>query len=132
MNALMISGKSRPPFGEPGVRITVIPGALAGEMAELKGLSRRRILLRHALLEAIPATIQVVGLSLLYLAGGIVVIEYVFNYPGVGYMLLRAVNNQDYPLMQALFLIITVGVLVAVLIADFITMWLDPRTRAEA
>jgi peptide/nickel transport system permease protein len=56
----------------------------------------------------------------------------VFNYPGLGYMLLNAVNNLDFPLMQALFLLITVAVLVAVLVCDFVTAWLDPRTRAKA
>src|SRR5262249_12698784 len=55
--------------------------------------------------------------------------EYVFNYPGVGYMLLQAVSGEDYPLMQALFLLITIAVLVAILIADIATALLDPRTR---
>jgi peptide/nickel transport system permease protein len=57
-------------------------------------------------------------------------VEYVFNYPGVGYMLLQAVDGEDYPLMQALFLLITLAVLFAVLAADIITAILDPRTRA--
>jgi len=53
----------------------------------------------------------------------------VFNYPGVGYMLLQAVSGEDYPLMQALFLLITVAVLFAILAADILTALLDPRTR---
>jgi peptide/nickel transport system permease protein len=57
-------------------------------------------------------------------------VEYEFNYPGVGYMLLQAVDGEDYPLMQALFLLITVAVLFAVLAADILTAILDPRTRA--
>ena len=57
--------------------------------------------------------------------------EYVFNYPGVGFMLLQAVNNEDYPLMQALFLLITVAVLVAILLADIATALFDPRTRTR-
>ena len=52
-----------------------------------------------------------------------------FSYPGVGYLLLQAVQNEDYPLMQALFLLITVAVLVAILVADIATALLDPRTR---
>jgi peptide/nickel transport system permease protein len=56
----------------------------------------------------------------------------VFNYPGVGWMLLDAVNNEDYPLMQALFLLITVAVLFAVLMADVATALLDARTRDMA
>ncbi len=62
---------------------------------------------------------------------GAILVEYVFNYPGVGYMLLQAVNNEDYPLMQALFLLITVTVLVAILLADIATAVFDPRTRTE-
>ena len=53
-----------------------------------------------------------------------------FNYPGVGYMLLQAVQGEDFPLMQALFLLITLAVLVAILLADIATALLDPRTRA--
>jgi peptide/nickel transport system permease protein len=63
---------------------------------------------------------------------GAILVEYVFNYPGLGYMLLNAVNNLDYPLMQALFLMITVAVLVAVLICDLLTVWLDPRARSAS
>jgi peptide/nickel transport system permease protein len=61
---------------------------------------------------------------------GAILVEYVFNYPGVGYMLLQAVDGEDYPLMQALFLLITVAVLFAILAADILTAVLDPRTRA--
>jgi peptide/nickel transport system permease protein len=61
--------------------------------------------------------------------GGAILIEEVFNYQGVGYLLLQAVNNTDYPLMQALFLLITVAVLVAILLSDLATAILDPRTR---
>jgi peptide/nickel transport system permease protein len=53
----------------------------------------------------------------------------VFNYPGVGFMLLQAVSSEDYPLMQGLFLLITVAVLFAILVADVLTALLDPRTR---
>jgi peptide/nickel transport system permease protein len=69
------------------------------------------------------------AISLGFVVSGAVLVEYVFNYPGVGWMLLDAVSNQDYPLMQALFLMITVTVLVAVLAVDIITVLLDPRTR---
>jgi peptide/nickel transport system permease protein len=68
-------------------------------------------------------------MSLGFVVGGAILIEYVFDYPGVGYMLLQAVENEDYPLMQALFLLITVAVLVAILLSDVATALLDPRTR---
>jgi peptide/nickel transport system permease protein len=56
-------------------------------------------------------------------------VEFVFNYPGVGWMFLQSVENQDYALMQALFLMIVVAVLTAILVADAATALLDPRTR---
>jgi peptide/nickel transport system permease protein len=61
---------------------------------------------------------------------GAVLVEDVFDYPGVGFMLVQAVQNEDFPLMQCLFLLITVAVLVAVLLADIATALLDPRTRS--
>jgi peptide/nickel transport system permease protein len=69
-------------------------------------------------------------MSLGFVVSGAILVEYVFNYPGVGYMLLQAVSGEDYPLMQALFLLITVAVLFAILAADILTALLDPRTRA--
>src|SRR6266480_1807767 len=103
--------------------------------------------LSHALLPAAALLITTIGtwiltmrnaimtnltgfaMSLGFVVSGAILIEYVFNYPGVGYMLLQAVSGEDYPLMQALFLLITVAVLVAILIADIATALLDPRTR---
>jgi peptide/nickel transport system permease protein len=70
-------------------------------------------------------------MSLGFVVSGAILVEYVFNYPGVGYMLLDAVNGLDYPLMQALFLLITVAVLLSVLAADVVTAALDPRTREQ-
>ncbi|MGD0082543.1 MAG: ABC transporter permease subunit, partial [Acidimicrobiales bacterium] len=64
-----------------------------------------------------------------FVVSGAILVEYVFNYPGVGWMLLDAVFNEDYPLMQALFLLITLAVLTAVLLADVVTALLDARTR---
>jgi peptide/nickel transport system permease protein len=99
------------------------------EMAELKGLSRRRILLRHALLEAIPATIQVVGLSLLYLAGGIVVIEYVFNYQGVGQELVAAVSDRDIPVIQFTVLVLAGFYVFINIVSDVLALAATPRRR---
>jgi len=62
-------------------------------------------------------------------AGGAIVIEYLFSYPGLGYLFYTATTNHDLPLMQGLFLFYTLAVLVCVLIADLITAVLDPRTR---
>jgi len=98
-------------------------------MARAKGLPARRIMLDYAARNAILPNLTGFAMSLGFVVGGAILIEYVFNYPGVGYMLLQAVQNEDYPLMQALFLLITVAVLVAILLADIATAIFDPRTR---
>ncbi len=98
-------------------------------MARAKGLPGRRIMLDYAARNAILPNLTGFAMSLGFVVGGAILVEYVFNYPGVGYMLLQAVNYEDYPLMQALFLLITVAVLVAILLADIATAVFDPRTR---
>jgi len=98
-------------------------------MARAKGLPGRRIMLDYAARNAILPNLTGFAMSLGFVVSGAILIEYVFNYPGVGFMLLQAVQGEDYPLMQALFLLITVAVLVAILIADLATALLDPRTR---
>ena len=99
-------------------------------MARAKGLKSSRIMLDYAARNAILPNLTGFAMSLGFVIGGAILIEYVFNYPGVGYMLLQAVQNEDYPLMQALFLLITVAVLVAILLADIATAIFDPRTRS--
>jgi peptide/nickel transport system permease protein len=99
-------------------------------MARAKGLPNRRIMLDYAARNAILPNLTGFAMSLGFVVGGAILIEYVFDYPGVGYMLLQAVQNEDYPLMQALFLLITVAVLVAILLADIATAIFDPRTRS--
>ncbi|HEX4832308.1 MAG TPA: ABC transporter permease [Trebonia sp.] len=98
-------------------------------MARAKGLPTRRIMLDYAARNAVLPNLTGFAMSLGFVVGGAILIEYVFNYPGVGYMLLQAVENEDYPLMQALFLLITLAVLVAILLADIVTAVFDPRTR---
>ena len=101
-------------------------------MGRAKGLSSRRIMYQYAARNALLPNLAGFAMSLGFVVAGAILVEYVFNYPGLGYMLLNAVNNLDYPLMQALFLMITVAVLVAVLICDFLTAWLDPRARSAS
>jgi peptide/nickel transport system permease protein len=99
-------------------------------MARAKGLPGWRIMLDYAARNAMLPNLVGFAMSLGFVVSGAILVEYVFNYPGVGYMLLQAVDGEDYPLMQALFLLITVAVLVAILAADVLTAILDPRTRA--
>jgi len=99
-------------------------------MARAKGLPGRRIMFDYAARNAVLPNLTGFAMSLGFVLGGAILIEEVFNYQGVGWLLLQAVYNDDYPLMQALFLLITVAVLVAILISDVATAILDPRTRS--
>lgn len=101
-------------------------------MARAKGLKPWHVMWRYAGKNAILPNLTGFAMSLGFVVSGAILVEYVFNYPGVGYLLLDAVNGHDYPLMQALFLLITVAVLVCVLVADVVTAIIDPRTRELA
>ena len=98
-------------------------------MARAKGLKPWRIMWTYAGRNAILPNLTGFAMSLGFVVGGAILVEFVFNYPGVGWMFLQSVENQDYALMQGLFLLITVAVLVAILVADGATAVLDPRTR---
>ncbi len=100
-------------------------------MGRAKGLPNRTIMLRYAARNAFLPNLSGFAMSLGYVISGAILVEYTFNYPGLGYKLYDATINVDYPLMQALFLLITVTVLLAVLICDFATFALDPRARAK-
>lgn len=99
-------------------------------MARAKGLPNRRIMWDYAARNSILPNLTGFAMSLGFVVSGAVLVEDVFDYPGVGFLLVQAVQNEDFPLMQCLFLLITVAVLVAVLLADIITALLDPRTRS--
>jgi len=101
-------------------------------MARAKGLTPWRIMWAYAGRNAILPNLTGFAMSLGFVVSGAILVEFVFNYPGVGWMFLQSVENQDYALMQALFLLITVAVLVAILVADGATAILDPRTRDQA
>jgi peptide/nickel transport system permease protein len=100
-------------------------------MAVAKGLPRRKVIF-HAARNAVLPSIANLSLAIGLVVSGALLVELVFNYPGVGDLLLQAVLNADYPLIQGIFLVITLAVLAANLIADFIYLALDPRTRTEA
>lgn len=100
-------------------------------MARAKGLHPWRIMWTYAGRNAILPNLTGFAMSLGFVVSGAILVEFVFNYPGVGWMLLQAVENQDFALMQALFLLIVVAVLTAILAADVATALLDPRTREQ-
>jgi peptide/nickel transport system permease protein len=100
-------------------------------MAEAKGLSVRRVMFAYAARNAILPSLASFALSLGFVVSGAILVEIVFSYPGIGYVLFAAVSNDDYPLMQGVFLVITLAVLLANLCADICYALLDPRTRDE-
>ena len=100
-------------------------------MARLKGASERTVLWRHAVPNALAPTLQVTALNLAYLAGGIVVVEFVFNYPGIGAAFLDAVQNRDVPVVQALALLLAALYVCLNLIADIGTILVSPRLRSS-
>ena len=115
------------------MRNTMI-GVLAEDyisMAQAKGLSERRIMLHYAAKNALLPSVTGFGMALGFVLSGSLLTEIVFSYPGQGYLLLQAVQNQDYPLMQGLFLAITFSVLAANWFVDIAYVWLDPRTRSH-
>ncbi len=98
-------------------------------MARLKGLPERLVLNRHAVPNALAPAIQVTALNLAWLAGGVVVVEYLFNFPGIGSLLVDAVANRDMPMVQAICLIIAAVYVLANLTADILTILVSPRLR---
>jgi peptide/nickel transport system permease protein len=100
--------------------------------AEAKGLSPMRIMITYAARNAVLPSLSGFAISLGFVVSGSIVVETVFSYPGVGFTMLQAVQNNDYALMQGLFLVITLSVLAANLIVDLLYGFIDPRTRASA
>lgn len=99
--------------------------------AEAKGLSPIRVMITYAARNAALPSFTGFAISLGFVVGGSVIMEQVFSYPGIGNAFLLAVQNNDYALMQALFLVITIAVLGANLLVDLLYQFIDPRTRAR-
>lgn len=99
--------------------------------AQAKGLSNRRVIYTYAARNALLPQLQGFGLALGFVVSGAIVMEIVFGYPGIGLLLLSAVTSNDFPMMQAIFLVITFTVLLANLIVDVIIVFADPRARSR-
>ena len=97
--------------------------------AEAKGVKDKRLMLTYAARNAMLPSLTGFGMALGFVVGGAVLVENIFSYPGVGYQLVAAVTNEDYPLMQGLFLIISFAVLLANFIVEMLYGRLDPRVR---
>ncbi len=99
------------------------------EMARLKGVPEWQIIVRHALPNAIAPMVQVIGLNFLYLAGGIVVVEFVFNYNGMGQGLVNAVTNRDIPVIQFIVIVLAAFYVFVNILTDVIALLATPRRR---
>ena len=113
------------------VRSSVIE-VMAGEfvqMAMLKGVPYWRIVFRHALPSALLPAINIVALTVAWLLGGVVVVEVVFNYPGLGRMMIDAISDRDLPVVQAIAMLVAATYVGMNLMADILTMLLNPRLR---
>ena len=99
--------------------------------ATIKGLDRRTVLFRHALPNAILPTLTILALDIGYLIGGIVVIEEVFAYPGLGRLIIFATQSRDLPLIQAAVLVMAAVYAIANLLADLAHAWFDPRVQLD-
>jgi peptide/nickel transport system permease protein len=102
------------------------------EMARLKGTPRRVLLLRHALPNALAPTVQAIALTFAYLAGGVVVVEYVFGYPGIGQGLVNAVSARDLPTIQLIVLLLAGFYVFVNIVADVIAIMVTPRLRTAS
>lgn len=98
-------------------------------LARAKGLPPAQVIFRYAARNALLPNVTGFGMALGFVLGGSLLTEIVFSYPGQGYLFVQAVRNQDYPLMQGVFLLITLSVLAANWLVDVLYLWLDPRTR---
>ncbi len=101
------------------------------EMARLEGLPEGIIIWRHALPNALGPTLQVIALSLAYLAAGVIVVEFVFNYPGIGGALREAIVTRDLPVIQSLSMLIAGLYVVLNMLADIGTIIVTPRLRTR-
>ncbi|GAA1081502.1 ABC transporter permease [Nocardiopsis composta] len=113
---------------------TSVIDVMAGEFvttARLKGLGTWRVVVRHALPSALLPTLNVIAMNVAWLVGGVVVVENVFNYPGVGTLMLEAVHNRDLPVLQAIAVVSAAVYVLCNLAADLGALALDPRLRTR-
>ena len=98
-------------------------------MARVRGLSNRHVLFRHLLPNALLPTLNVIAINIAWLVGGVVVVETIFNYPGIGTLMLDSVRDRDLPVLQFIAVIGALTFVVCNLLADLAATWLNPRLR---
>jgi peptide/nickel transport system permease protein len=100
-------------------------------MAVLKGVAPVQVVLKHIMPNAIAPIVNAMALSLSYLLGGAVIVETIFNYPGLASLMVNAVTSRDMPLLQACAMIFCAAYLILMLIADVTAILANPRLRAQ-
>jgi peptide/nickel transport system permease protein len=100
--------------------------------ARAKGVKERLVMSRHALKNALIPLVTIIALEIGYLLGGVVVVEQVFGWPGIGWLIFQAISNRDYPIVQGIVILIAVGYSISNLLADIIYGYLDPRIHYES
>jgi peptide/nickel transport system permease protein len=99
--------------------------------ARSKGLPERRVLVRHALRNAVISTVSVLGVNIGFLVGGTLVVEQVFALPGIGQLMINSIFQRDFPVVQAVTLVFAVMVVLVYLLTDVVHALLDPRVRFD-
>ena len=99
--------------------------------ARSKGLPESRVLVRHALRNAVVSTISVLGVNIGYLVGGTLVIEQVYALPGIGQLMINSIFQRDFPVVQAVTLVFSIMVVLVYLLSDVALALLDPRVRFD-
>src|SRR6188472_502397 len=99
--------------------------------ATMKGLTTQQTMRRHVLRNALVPTVAVIGVQIGYLFGGIIGVEKIFNYNGMGQLMLQAAQRKDIPMLTAGVIVIGIVYMLATLIADLVIAWMNPRARAE-
>ena len=97
--------------------------------AESKGLDRRRVLFVHVLRNALLPVTTLAGFEVVFLMSGQIILEQIFNLPGIGKLFIQSVGARDYPVIQGIVMFVAVVVLMANLVVDVMYAWLDPRIR---
>jgi ABC-type dipeptide/oligopeptide/nickel transport system permease component len=101
------------------------------QTARAKGLGELFIVIKHALKNALIPIVTIMGLHVAYLLGGAVITEQIFAYPGVGWLAIQSIYNRDFPVVQAIVMIVSVGVVATNFVIDIIYTLIDPRIRYD-
>ncbi len=99
--------------------------------AVMKGLANRQVLGRHVLRNALQPTVSVIAIQIGYFFSGLIALEKIFNYPGLGNMIANAATKKDFPLLSAAVIVVGIIYMLCTLIADLVIAWMNPRARLE-